>query len=107
MTKERKTCNCDKEAKLYECAFCGRTYDTIKDRMACEQACAKRVAEEEAKAAEEKKKAEYDKRKAEVDAAVKKANELTRAFARDYGEYHFETKSNWKYFRRIFVIEFN
>lgn len=72
---------------MYKCAVCGEVYESIAQRMNCEQTCLKKQAEEERKAAEAKKKAEYDARVYEVDAAFKKAYELRDKFVEDYGEY--------------------
>ena len=71
----------------YKCAVCGEVYDSIAQRMNCEQACLKKQEEEERKAAEAKKKEEYNARVCEVDAAFQKAYELRDKFVADYGEY--------------------
>lgn len=74
----------------YKCGVCGEIYDSIKERMNCENTCLKKQAEEERKAAEAKKKAEKDARKAEVDEALKKFTKLAEAYANDYGSYEYD-----------------
>lgn len=74
---------------MYKCAVCGEVYDSIAQRMNCEQVCLKKKEEEERKAAELKKEAEYADRKAEVDAAFDKAYELKDEFVQDYGRYTY------------------
>ena len=66
----------------YKCAVCDQIYDSIAQRMHCEQACLKKTEEEERKAAEEKKMAEYDARLTEVNNAFKKAYDLKNKFDR-------------------------
>ena len=74
---------------MYKCAICGEVYDSIAQRMNCEQTCLKRQEEEERKAAEAKKAAEYEARVEEVKIAFNKAYELRDKFVADYGEYHY------------------
>ena len=74
---------------MYKCAICGEVYDSIAQRMNCEQDCLKRQEEEERKAAEAKKAAEYDARVEEVKVAFNKAYELRNKLVVDYGEYHY------------------
>lgn len=83
----------------YKCGICDKIYDSIAERMHCEQTCLAKQEVEAKKAAEAKKQEEKSTRKAEVDLAVKQANEasdhaeeLIRAFIRDYGRYDFSDK---------------
>ena len=80
---------------MYKCAVCGEVYDSIAQRMNCENTCLKRQEEEARKAAELKKEAEYATRKAEVDAAFDHAYELRDKFLNDYDSYTYsKTVSN-------------
>lgn len=80
---------------MYKCAVCGEVYDSIAQRMNCEQTCLKKKEEEERKAAEAKKAAEYETRKKEVDAAFDHAYELRDKLLKDYGSYAYhKTASN-------------
>ena len=79
---------------MYKCAVCGEVYESIAQRMNCEQACLKRQEEEAKKIAEAKKAAEYEARLAEVDAAFDKAYKLRDKLVEDYGEYHYNHKLN-------------
>lgn len=72
---------------MYNCGICGEVYDSIPERVKCEQACLKKQEEEAKKAAEAKKNAEKNVRKKEVMAAIENANELLRDFVKDYGSY--------------------
>lgn len=72
---------------MYKCAICGEVYDSIAQRMNCEQTCLKRQEEEARKAAGAKKAAEYDVRVAEVKMAFNKAYDLKNKLVADYGEY--------------------
>ena len=82
---------------MYKCAVCGEIYDSIAQRMNCEQTCLKNKEEEERKAAEAKKAAEYDIRVAEVKAAFDKAYDLRDKFVYDYGKFHYNRRSNSNY----------
>ena len=77
---------------MYKCAICGEVYDSIAQRMNCEQACLKKQEEEARKAAEAKKAAEYEARIEEVNMAFKKAYELRDKFVEDYGEFKYKRK---------------
>lgn len=74
---------------MYKCAVCGEVYDSIAQRMSCEQTCLKRQEEEERKAAELKRVAEYEARKREVDEAFNTAYNLKDKFVADYGRYTY------------------
>lgn len=79
---------------MYKCAVCGEVYDSIAQRMNCEQACLKKKEEEERKAAEEKKIAEYDARLEEVNNAFKKAYDLKNKFDADYADLKYRKCDN-------------
>jgi len=74
---------------MYKCAVCGEVYDSIAQRVNCEQACLKKQEEEARKAAELKREVEYEARKNEVDTAFNKAYELKDKFVQDYGRYTY------------------
>lgn len=74
---------------MYKCAVCGEVYDSIAQRVNCEQTCLKKQEEEARKAAELKKAAEYESRKNEVDMAFNNAYELKDKFVADYGRYTY------------------
>ena len=75
---------------MYKCAVCGEVYESIAQRMNCEQACLKKKEEEKRKAAEAKKAAEYNARIEEVNAAFNRAYELRDKLVADYGAYHYK-----------------
>ena len=79
---------------MYKCAVCGGVYDSIVQRMNCEQTCLKKQEEEERKAAEAKKAAEYKARVEEVNMAFEKAYKLKDKLVADYGEYKYQRKCN-------------
>ena len=82
---------------MYKCAVCGEVYDSIAQRMKCEQMCLKKQEEEERRAAELKKEAEYVDRKSEVDAAFNHAYKLKDKFVKDYGRYTYNKPVNNAY----------
>lgn len=80
---------------MYKCAVCGEVYDSIAQRMNCEQTCLKKQEEEERKAAEAKKAAEYEARIKEVNMAFEKAYELKDKLMEDYDEeFKYKRKFN-------------
>ena len=79
---------------MYKCAVCGGVYDSIAQRMNCEQTCLKKQEEEERKAAAAKKAAEYEARVKEVNMAFERAYELRDKLVEDYGEYKSNRKFN-------------
>lgn len=79
---------------MYMCAVCGEVYDSIAQRMNCEQSCLKKQEEEERKAAEAKKAAEYEARVEEVNMAFERAYELKDKLIEDYGEFKYKHEFN-------------
>lgn len=79
---------------MYKCGICGEVYDSIAQRMNCEQTCLKKQEEEERQAAEAKKAAEYKARVEEVNMAFEKAYELRDKLVEDYGESKYQRKCN-------------
>lgn len=71
----------------YKCGFCGKEYDSIKDRAECELKCHKQKLEKDRLAAIQKKKEEQAARKKEVDEAIARAEELKNKYVEDYGPY--------------------
>lgn len=77
-----------KETKMpiYKCAICHNEYDTIERRNACESKCIVAAKEAAKKAEEAKKQADKEARKKEVEQAFKTAFDLSKKYAKDYGE---------------------
>ena len=70
---------------VYHCAICGKPYDTVDERVACETKC---LAERKKAQAElEKKKLEEKKntRKAEIEKKYKELSTLVKNYINDYG----------------------
>lgn len=70
---------------VYHCAICGKPYDTVDERVACETKC---LAERKKAQAElEKKKLEEKKntRKAEIEKKYKELSALVNDYCKDYG----------------------
>ena len=70
---------------VYHCAICGKPYDTVDERVACETKC---LAERKKAQAElEKKKLEEKKttRKAEIEKKYKELATLVNDYCKDYG----------------------
>ena len=76
--------------KMYTCALCGKSYDSIIERAKCEQKCYAKQQEEEKKAAEAKKKEEQKARHDEVTKAIDGACALLNRYVKDYGHYSYD-----------------
>ena len=71
---------------VYHCAICGKPYDTVDERVACETKC---LAERKKAQAElEKKKLEEKKttRKAEIEKKYKELATLVNDYCKEFGE---------------------
>lgn len=75
----------DTNKAQYNCAICGKSYDTIDERVACETKCL--ADRKKAQAALEKKKLEEKKstRKTEIEKKYKELTTLVRDYCHDYG----------------------
>lgn len=73
---------------VYHCAICGKPYDTVDERVACETKCL--AARKKAQAEIEKKKLEEQKntRKAEIEKKYKELATLVNDYCKDYGSLH-------------------
>lgn len=69
---------------VYHCAICGKPYDTVDERVACETKCL--AARKKAQAEIEKKKLEEKKntRKAEIEKKYKELATLVNDYCKDY-----------------------
>ena len=70
---------------VYHCAICGKPYDTVDERVACETKCL--AARKKDQAEIEKKKLEEKKntRKAEIEKKYKELSTLVKNYINDYG----------------------
>ena len=70
---------------VYHCAICGKSYDTVDERVACETKCL--AARKKAQAEIEKKKLEEKKntRKTEIEKKYKELATLVNDYCKDYG----------------------
>lgn len=70
---------------VYHCAICGKSYDTVDERVACETKCL--AARKKAQAEIEKKKLEEKKttRKEEIEKKYKELSTLVKNYINDYG----------------------
>ena len=70
---------------VYHCAICGKPYDTVDERVACETKCL--AARKKARAELEKKKLEEKKntRKEEIEKKYKELSTLVKNYINDYG----------------------
>ena len=71
---------------VYNCAICGKPYDTVDERVACETKCL--AARKKAQAEIEKKKLEEKKntRKAEIEKKYKELATLVNDYCKEFGE---------------------
>ena len=74
---------------VYHCAICGKPYDTVDERVACETKCL--AARKKAQAELEKKKLEEKKntRKAEIEKKYKELATLVNDYCKDCGSLQF------------------
>ena len=74
---------------VYHCAICGKPYDTVDERVACETKCL--AARKKAQAELEKKKLEEKKntRKAEIEKKYKELATLVNDYCKDDGSLQF------------------
>lgn len=75
--------------KTYTCDVCGKTYDTVEERNACETKCLADRKKAEAKRKEEELRKVKETRKKEIEMAYDHYNELLKAYIKDYGSYSF------------------
>ena len=71
---------------MYQCEICGKTYDTVAERAACEAKCVR-----EQKRAEEKRKAEVMEQERtsaleEITNSIKETDRLVKAFQEKFKE---------------------
>ena len=78
---------------MFKCALCDSVYESVAERMKCEQACLNKKEEEEKRIAAEKKAAEKKMRKEAVDEAMANAFRLTKAYIHDYGFYDYDEEN--------------
>ena len=78
----------------FKCGFCGKIFDDLKDRVACEASCLMLHEEAEKKAAELKKKAEQEARHAEVTKLINDARVALNKYVDDYGVYDYEVEED-------------
>lgn len=71
---------------VYHCAICGKPYDTVDERVACETKCL--AARKKAQAEIEKKKLEEKKntRKSEIEKKYKELATLVNDYCKEFGE---------------------
>lgn len=77
---------------MYKCAICGGVYDSIAQRMNCEQTCFKKQEEEERKAAEAKKNAERTADFKKASAAIDNAWNLVNKCVEQHGTFKYDGK---------------
>lgn len=75
---------------MYKCAVCGEVYDSIAQRMNCEQTCLKKKEEEERKAAEAKKNAERKADFEEASSAIDNALRLVNKCVEKHGTFKYD-----------------
>lgn len=75
----------DTNKATYRCAICGKSYDTIDERVTCETKCL--AARKKAQVELKKKKLEEEKatRKAEIEKKYKELATLVNDYCKDYG----------------------
>jgi hypothetical protein len=95
-----KKSNTEADAPKYQCAICGKNYNTIEERIKCESTC---LAEH--KAAEEKKQREIletekQTRYDHIKGLLSEVNDEIKSYLDDYGTFRIDT--NYYYLNYIF-----
>lgn len=86
--------------KTYTCDICGKIYDTVEERNACETKCLADRKKAEAKRKEEELRKIKETRKKEIEMAYDHYNELLKTYIKDYGFYSFVrefSNGDWTY----------
>lgn len=86
--------------KTYTCDVCGKIYDTVEERNACETKCLADRKKAEAKRKEEELRKIKETRKKEIEMAYDHYNELLKTYIKDYGSYSFVrefSNGDWTY----------
>ena len=78
------------ENKMYTCALCGKSYNSVYERSLCEQKCYAKQQEEAKKAAEAKKKEEQNARHTKVTKMIDDAYAELNRYVKDYGSYKYD-----------------
>ena len=73
------------ENKHYTCGFCGRTYDDVKNRMACETVCHAKWLEAEKNKKKEKLAKEKEDRRKIIEEKTRELRKLIADYIKDYG----------------------
>ena len=71
--------------KTYTCDVCGKTYETVEERNACETKCLTERAKAEEALKKQKLEEEKNARYNEVETKWKELNKLTSEYIKDYG----------------------
>lgn len=69
----------------YRCAICGKAYDTIDERVACETKCLADRKKAQAELEKKKKLEEKNSRKTEIEKKYKELATLVNDYCKDYG----------------------
>ena len=77
---------------MYKCALCDSIYDTVAQRVECEQLCLKRKEEEDKKAAATKRNAERESDFSEASAALDNALALVNKCVEKHGVFQYRGK---------------
>lgn len=87
---------------MFNCGYCGHSYDTVEERMKCEKNCrTKKIKEEEeAKAAKQKESMEKDYENLEkmIDERNKFDNQIVKEVSEFQKKYHNEHKNTFTTF---------
>lgn len=86
--------------KSYACAFCGKLYEEIEERVICETKCLKDYkTKEERKKADEMKKKKAESQKA-IEAELRKVNDMIKDHYKNYDT--IAIHENYTYLKHVF-----
>lgn len=84
----------------YYCAICGKGYDSVKSRIACETKCFKEYQEAEAKKKADEIQKNRDASEKAIEKKLEEVNEMIGKHLKDYETFHLN--GNYYYLRYIF-----
>ena len=87
---------------IYQCAICGKNYNTVEERIKCEIECLAKYEESEKKKREEILQAEKKKRYEHIKELLSEANEELKEYLIDYDSFVLDENNSYYYLRYLF-----
>lgn len=78
------------ENKMYACAFCGKLYKNVEERMKCENKCLAEFKKSEKVKAENERKVKYQESQRAINKALKDVDEMITKHFDEYNDLEFD-----------------